>query len=314
MGEFIETGRDFMGRAQASGVLNLNKPSGWSSRKVVDLVEWCLGPVRAGHSGTLDPLASGVLVVCVGPATRLIEYVQRMRKEYRATVRLGATSDTDDAEGEVREVAGGAVPDLAEVQAVLPQFRGEILQTPPRYSAVRVKGRRAYDLARAGQEAELAPRRVTVYGLELIGYEYPRLELRIECGSGTYIRSLARDVGEALGTGGLLEALVRTKVGRFELAGAVDAETLDREKALDHLLPALECVADLPRVEITGEQLSEIANGRAIAVEPTAMETTTAGGEVTLVLEAGDLVGIAEYDAPARLLRPHRVFLPSKGS
>ena len=172
-----------------------------------------LRKVKVGHAGTLDPLASGVLVVCVGAATRLIEYVQRMPKTYRARVRLGATSDTDDADGTIAEAIDPPIPGEADLRAVLASQVGVIEQVPPEFSAIKVAGERAYDLARAGREVVLKARPVTVHRVELLDYDWPRLELEVDCGAGTYIRSIARDVGQALGCGGLIEVLTRTKIG-----------------------------------------------------------------------------------------------------
>src|SRR4051812_836312 len=174
------------------GLLNLNKPIGVTSRDVVDRVSRPLRKVKVGHAGTLDPLASGVLVVCVGAATRLIEYVQRQTKTYRTVVRLGARSDTHDADGLVTPVDGASDPGLDAVRAAIATQVGTIPQKPPEYSALKVEGRRAYDLARAGQSVDLAARPVTIHRVDLLGYEWPRLELEVECEGGTYVRSIAR--------------------------------------------------------------------------------------------------------------------------
>ena len=202
-----------------SGVLNLNKPGGMTSRDVVDLVSRPLrkAKVKVGHAGTLDPLATGVLVVCVGSATRLIEYVQRMPKAYRTVVLLGARSDTLDADGKVEAVEDPPIPTEAEVRSALLTQVGTISQMPPQFSALKVEGKRAYDLAREGQAVELAARPVRIDQVELISYAWPRLELQVDCGSGTYIRSIARDIGEILGCGGLVEVLTRTRIGPFRL-------------------------------------------------------------------------------------------------
>ena len=182
------------------GLLNINKPSGITSRRVVDRVARLVKPLKAGHAGTLDPLASGVLVVCVGQATRLIEYVQRMPKRYRATFLLGRSSPTEDVEGEVSELAGAPEPSRAQIEQAAQGMLGQLAQRPPAFSAIKVAGRRSYDLARAGQAVELEPRTITVYGIDLIAYRYPELELDIRCGSGTYVRTLGRELAERLGS------------------------------------------------------------------------------------------------------------------
>ena len=181
-----------------------------TSRRAVDLVERLARPAKAGHAGTLDPLATGVLVVCVGAATRLIEYVQRMPKRYRATFLLGRQSPTEDIEGEVTELPDAPIPTLDEIAAAAGRFVGRIAQRPPAFSALKVAGRRAYKLARAGQPPQLAPRPVEIFAAEIKSYQYPELVMEVECGSGTYIRSLGRDLAESLGTAAVMSALVRT--------------------------------------------------------------------------------------------------------
>ena len=194
------TRQEWKCHATPFGILNVDKPTGITSRDAVNRVERLFGKVKCGHAGTLDPLATGVLVICVGPATRLIQYVQRLPKQYRAVFQLGRESVTDDVEGEVELVAGAPEPTRAEIEAALPQFLGDILQRPPAHSAIKVDGQRAYDLARRGEEFELPARTISIYRLEVLRYEYPELELAIECGSGTYVRSLGRDLAAALGT------------------------------------------------------------------------------------------------------------------
>ncbi len=264
------------------GLLNLNKPIGVTSRDVVDLVARPLRKIKVGHAGTLDPLASGVLVVCVGAATRLIEYVQRMPKTYRARVRLGASSDTHDADGTITEAIDSPVPTDAELRDALSTQVGTIEQVPPEFSAIKVAGERAYDLARAGREVVLKARPVTITRVELLGYAWPHVELEIECGSGTYIRSIARDVGQALGCGGLIEVLTRTRIGPFAIEEALDPTALDRPSILENLKAATEAVGLMPRVVLTADQIRAIGQGRMIEVEPTATH-----GEVALLDRSG---------------------------
>ena len=194
--------------------LNLNKPAGVTSRDVVDMVCKAAGTKSVGHAGTLDPLATGVLVCGIGKATKLVEYVQRMTKTYRAEFTLGQTSDTDDTEGAVTPTADAVAPPTEELERALAKFRGLVKQTPPAYSAVKVAGRRAYELARKGKPVDLSPRQVLIHGVRLHRYEWPTLDVEIQCGSGTYIRSIARDLGMMLRTGGLMSKLVRTAIAR----------------------------------------------------------------------------------------------------
>jgi tRNA pseudouridine55 synthase len=246
------------------GLLNINKPAGMTSREVVNHVQKLVRPAKAGHAGTLDPLATGVLIVGVGRATRLIEFVQQLPKQYRATFLLGRHSDTEDTEGQVVELPNPAVPRRDQIEAQALKFLGEQMQRPPAYSALKVRGQRAYDLARAGAPPELVPRPIVILALEVLAYDYPQLELRIACSSGTYVRSLGRDLAEALGTAAVMSALVRTAVGHFRLAEAVELATLTPNTLSRHLLPPRQAVAHLPARELTAAELARIARGMSI--------------------------------------------------
>ncbi len=288
------------------GLLNLDKPGGVTSRDVVNVVQKIARPAKVGHAGTLDPLASGVLVVCVGWATRLIEYVQRMPKHYRATFILGQSSPTDDVEGEVTQLVDPPIPTPQEVSAALPDFLGQIMQRPPAYSAVKVKGRRAYDLARRGKLPELKERPVTVYHLEILRYEYPELQLAIRCGSGTYVRSLGRDLAERLGTAAVMSALQRTSIGAFTVAEACSPDQISRDSLQDLLLPPVRAVEMLPRVQLNATQLEEVSHGRAIELEPG--YPTDESDEIAAVDAAGQLAAILR-PAGGPDWRPLRNFL-----
>lgn len=289
-----------------SGLLNLNKPGGMTSRDVVNIIARQRRGVKVGHAGTLDPLASGVLVVCLGKATRLIEYVQQMPKTYRTTVRLGAVSNTLDADGEVVEVEAPRQPSEAEVRAALVPWIGTVLQKPPEVSALKVGGKRAYDLVRSGQTVMLEPRLVRIDRIELLKYEWPRLDLEIACGSGTYVRSIARDVGEALGCGGLVEVLIRTRIGRFSLEEALDPMTITAATLSESLRPALEAVAGLPHLAITALQVAELIQGRTLSLA-SFPGASLGAGEVALVGPAGELAAIAEVVPDAGTIVPRRV-------
>lgn len=297
------------------GVLNLEKPGGMTSRDVVNLVARPLRKVKVGHAGTLDPLASGVLVVCVGAATRLIEYVQRMPKAYRAVVRLGARSDTLDADGRVEVEKDPRIPTEAEVRSALASQVGTIEQVPPQFSALKVEGRRAYDLARAGRSIELAARPVRVDRIELVRYAWPRLEITVDCGSGTYIRSIARDVGEALGSGGLIEVLVRTRIGPFLQADALDPTGLPISAILARLRPGVDALGDLPRLRLSAGQVEAVAQGRELMAREVE-GTPQIDGEFGLIGPDGGLVAVAEVEASegkVGTIRPRRVLVPGKG-
>ena len=273
-----------------------------TSRDVVNRVQRMLRGVKVGHAGTLDPLATGVLVVCVGPATRLVEYVQRMRKQYSATFLLGKTSDTEDVEGEVIDLAEPPCPSRSEIESALPAFIGEIEQRPPAYSALKVGGRRAYDLARKGKQVELQPRKITVHDIAVLHYEYPELQLQITCGSGTYVRSLGRDLAEALGTGAVMSALERTAIGGFCVEKAVALGELSVENTADRLLAARLAVAELPAVELTPDEIRRVGNGMLIDDR-----WHIQGREIAAIEKSGRLVAILVPRGPNRL-RPARNF------
>lgn len=216
-----------MRRLRMFGLLVINKPLGWTSMDVIRRVRRLTNIKKVGHAGTLDPLATGVLLVCVGrEATRHIDKLMGLEKEYITTIDLSAFSNTDDAEGEKVAVEVINQPTTSEINAVLQQFIGTIEQVPPHYSAIKVNGKRAYKLARQNKEFELSARPVTIHSIETIKYTWPLLTLKIHCGKGTYIRSLGRDIGTALKTGGYLTQLERTAIGPYTLDKAIDIQEL----------------------------------------------------------------------------------------
>lgn len=286
---------------QPDGLVNLNKPAGMTSRAAVDRVRRLCGRLKAGHAGTLDPLASGVLVVCVGKATRLMEYIQQMPKRYRGTFLLGRESPTEDLEGEVRELADPPIPLLAQIQEASAALTGWIEQQPPTYSALKIQGRRAYELARKGREVRLEPRRILVHGIRIESYEYPELRLEIECGAGTYVRSLGRDLALSLGTAAVMSGLVRTAVGEFRLEDAIEPDRLTRDNWQEHLGPSLQAVQGLPRVELSADEVTRVRNGLFVT------RTALAAGadEFAAVDPTGRLVAILVPRGP-NLLGPVR--------
>jgi tRNA pseudouridine55 synthase len=222
---------------------------------------------RVGHAGTLDPLASGVLPVLLGRATRLADFIQLGRKTYAATICLGTSTDTDDAEG--RPLLQRPVPPLTAelIDGALGGFRGEILQTPPQYSALKVAGRRAYAVAREGGQVSLAARPVTVDELRLVDWSQAELRIEVTCSRGTYIRSLARDIGIALGTLAHMSRLIRTRVGPFGLDQAVGLDALQQTGVAAALLPPSRAIPDAPAYAASADQLVKIGNGQAIELD-----------------------------------------------
>lgn len=297
---------DFDLKNAISGVLVVDKPVGLTSHDVVQVVRKGTNIKRAGHTGTLDPRASGVLVILLGPAVRLSEYVSASDKRYQAVIRLGASTDTYDAEGRITRSV--PVDHITEEQfgAALQNFVGEIEQVPPPYSAVKVKGRKAYEMAREGEEVELAPRRINVYHLELLEWAPPEAVIDVYCSSGTYVRSLAHDLGEKMGVGAHLVGLRRTKSGRFTLRDAVPLRKL-RESFEDgswyqYLIPAAEALSDWSAVELTPEQMDLIRHGHRIPAEP------NLGPMARGINEQGELVALMEYVPESSEWQPKKVF------
>ena len=254
-----------------SGFLNIDKPLHYTSHDVVALVRRryreLSGSKKVGHAGTLDPLASGVLIVCLGKATRLSEYIMPGRKSYRACITLGRTSSTYDGGGEIQEsqVETSGIS-LADIENALTPFIGEILQVPPMYSAIKVKGRKLYELARQGQSIELQPRPVRIDSIDILKWDNPLVELDVNCGAGTYIRSLAHDLGQALGVGAFLSGLQRRASGKFILSDSVALERiLNEEEWWRHIIPPHEVLADQSCVALSEDELLSIQNGRTIA-------------------------------------------------
>ena len=243
------------------GWLVIDKPLGMTSRAVVDhAARWFPRKTSIGHAGTLDPLATGVLVIAVGKATRLIEYVQEMAKTYTASFTLGATSATDDAEGPIEKVAGATDPGRTIVDAALVKFVGNIGQTPPAYSAAKVAGQRAYARARAGSPVLPTAKTVRIDAIDVLDYAFPRLRVQVRCGKGTYIRSIARDLGQALGIGGYVSELRRDTIGDFTNQ---DATALDSPDA--RLYPLERGVTALPSCQLSDEQLRRLCLGQTIS-------------------------------------------------
>ena len=294
------------------GILVVDKPAGPTSHDIVGLVRRLSGMKRVGHGGTLDPFARGVLPVFLGRATRVVEYHLGDRKQYRATICFGASSTTDDLEGELTPVPIPATPDgpagaldRPTVDAALAAFRGPIVQVPPAYSAIKVAGRRAYAMARAGQRPELSPRSVEIDRLELIDWdgsdpERPIAVVEVDCSAGTYVRALARDLGAALGTGAYLGALSRTASGPFRLADAVTVDAVraaagEGPAVLARLLKPIDTGLDLRAITLTDDELRAVLRGQFI--RPSA---GSPGGDadrpVRLLSGSGELVGFGRWD------------------
>jgi tRNA pseudouridine55 synthase len=298
-----------------SGIFNIDKPADWTSFRVVSLVRRLSGVRRVGHAGTLDPAATGVLVVCLGQATRLTEYMMAATKVYRAEVRLGITTDTLDATGTPVGQADPSHISRQQVEEALTAFVGETDQVPPMFSALKYNGEPLYRYARAQRQVERQARRVTIHRLQLLAFQSPLATIEVECGKGTYIRSLAHDLGQQLGCGAHLAALARLRVGPFSLEDACSLAELEaafREGCWQSLLhPADVALSSWPVVTLSEPQERAVRFGQYLAahsLQPAPAQAVENGQLCRAYSPRGQLVAILRYDAAALLWRPAKVF------
>lgn len=300
-----------------SGILNIDKPPGWTSFQVVSLVRKGARLRKVGHAGTLDPPATGVLLLCLGQAVRVVEYLMELPKLYRAEIRLGLATDTYDATG--RPTFQGDYSRLreADLREALSSFIGSVRQVPPSFSAVKVGGRPAYRLAQRGEAVALRPRTAHIYRIELLRFQPPLLELEVECGKGTYIRTLAHDLGQRLGCGAHLEGLVRRRVGPFHLEEALSLDDLRSALAdgswRDLLLPLDYGLGHLPAVILEMEDEKDVRHGCPLPVGLPAFAALAGAGEgqrCRAYGEDGGFIAVLRLDRAAGLWRPEKVFAP----
>lgn len=245
------------------GILIIKKPQGYTSFDIVAKVRKFFNTKKVGHTGTLDPMATGVLVLCLGRATKLIEYLMKDEKEYVGEVTLGATSNTDDAEGEIKKTITNTITNTitkTETEKVIHDFIGDIKQMPPQFSAKKIKGQRAYDIARKGEKADLKESNITVHNIKLMSFDWPVFKMHVHCGAGTYIRSLARDIGEKLGCGGYLSSLLRTKVGDYTLEQACTLETMNETS----IMPMYSALKHLESYNLSDSEYKILRDGKKI--------------------------------------------------
>lgn len=290
-----------------SGVMVVDKPVGMTSHDVVQIIRNGTNIRRVGHTGTLDPRASGVLVVLIGPAVRLSEYVSASDKRYQAIIELGVETDTYDGDGVVTRRSPVEIS-VEEFETALAGFVGEFEQKPPAYSAVKVGGRKAYEMARKGEEVDIEPRMINVYSLELLEWDPPEAVVDVYCSSGTYVRSLANDLGDILGCGANLIGLRRTKNGQFALRDAVPLRKLQEAftngEWYRYLIPAAEALGDWYTVELEFEQVDEVRHGHRVP----AVEEMENGKLARAISQEGELVALVEYDAETKEWQPRKVF------
>ncbi len=294
------------------GFLNLNKPFGLTSHDCVAKVRRLVRLKRVGHGGTLDPAATGVLPIALGKATRLLQYMQQ-DKAYQATIRLGVRTTTDDLEGEVVATVPVSGLTLENVKPLLQRFEGKIQQVPPAYSAIQVNGKRLYDLARAGEDVEVPVREVVVYKIDVLAWrpgEFPEIDVAIACGSGTYIRAIARDLGASLNTGGVLASLIRTQSSGFELRDSFTLEELESQlhQQIFQPIPPTAALNHLTAITLLSDQAHRWCLGQRISWNDTPADGSTSALRVHH--ENGDFLGIGQmiYSETGLVLAPQMVF------
>lgn len=297
-----------------SGWVNLDKPYDFGSTQAVGRVRRIFNAQKAGHAGTLDPLATGILPIALGEATKTVSFLMDADKAYRFTIEWGRTTASFDREG-ATTATSDVRPTPEQVAAVLPEFIGDILQIPPAFSAVKVDGERAYDLARAGETVELKAREISIYSARVVDApDADHVEIAVECGKGTYVRAIVRDIAERLGACAHVSALRRTRVGPFDEDSAITLELLEdlghKARCLEALLPVETALDDIPELAVTTEDAFKLKQGRPIVLVPRQVEALKArlspGTRTVSAMEGGSIVALCEMRAGR--LEPSRVF------
>jgi tRNA pseudouridine55 synthase len=293
------------------GFINLNKPSGPTSMEMVRMVKRVTGEKKVGHGGTLDPFANGVLPICFGRATRFMQYLIDGKKLYRAKIHLGIVTDSFDLLGKVIREENPSMITKENLLDILGQFVGTIDQIPPMFSALKINGQRLYKLARLGQEVERSPRKVTVYRIELIDWDPPEISLEIECGRGVYIRSLAYDLGEALGCGAFLKELTRLRTGPFSIENSTTSEEFEtlgfHGEWKQRLCPADVILYDVKKATISSEMESFLRNGRKLSLRDPSVFGAVHGEMCRVYNAEGEFLGVVNFDSSDQLWQPKLV-------
>ena len=304
-----------------SGALLIDKPADLTSHDVVARVRKIVNQKRVGHTGTLDPFATGLLIIVLGPATRLIEYTHLLPKTYLAEFTLGATSDTDDSTGAIKTFPSlrrrGSFAEgedgVVKIKTTLQNFTGQITQTPPAYSAIKINGRRAYAIARAkasgvGESPRLSPRQVTIHKIKLLAYKYPKINLLITCGTGTYIRALARDLGQSLQTGAYCSQLRRTQIGTFHIKQALTLDQLSTGLSPSCALAPESLVSHLPKTTLTALNVAKLQAGQSIELPREELNRLPLQHPIAVFNPQNQLISISQISPP--LLQPRKIIIP----
>ena len=295
-----------------NGIINIRKEKGFTSHDVVDKMRGILRQKKIGHTGTLDPDATGVLPVCLGNATKLCDMLTGHEKEYIATLKLGITTTTQDISGEVLTEKEVSISE-EEIRSVIASFIGEQEQIPPMYSAIKIDGKRLYELARSGKEVERKPRPVTFYEIEVLSVDMPCLTIRVLCSKGTYIRTLCHDIGQKAGCGAVMTALERTRSGNFDISTAITLQELEKlrdEDGIDRvLISTREMFADLKDEYVPEKYLEQVKNGNAFPPGNGGKKETYVDGEKVRVLDkTGIFYGVYVFDGDRGILKPYKMF------
>jgi len=306
-----------MTKQQLEGVLAVMKPAGWTSHDVVAKVRRLVGVRRIGHTGTLDPQVTGVLPLCIGRATRMVEYIQELPKQYEATVVIGLATDTEDLSGTVLERVNEVTISEADVRSAISSFVGEIEQVPPMYSAVKVDGKRLYELARKGEQVERKARKVTIHEFELLDMRLdeslPEFSFRVTCSKGTYIRTLCVDIGRKLGFPAAMKELIRTRTGNLSLDDCLTLEQIAELSAngtlAERLIPADQAIGHLPILHLSEKQAVQAAQGQRIRLQAEAELNEVADQAIVRVYDTQEnFVGLFQWNERNRILAPHKIF------
>ncbi|MBA2937790.1 tRNA pseudouridine(55) synthase TruB [Paenibacillus sp. CGMCC 1.16610] len=301
------------------GILPVWKPEGFTSHDVVAKVRGILGIRRIGHTGTLDPQVTGVLPLCIGRATRMVEYIQDLPKEYEAVLRIGLSTDTEDMTGNVLEEVSLVQLDETDVREALLRFVGEIEQIPPMFSAVKIDGKRLYELAREGKEVERKSRKVTIHQLDILRMDlqqkHPEIHFRVSCSKGTYIRTLCVDIGKALGYPAVMSSLIRTSTGNIRQEQCLTFEQIkelkDQGMLQERMIPMDQAISHIPSVELSDQEATHAQQGKRISVAKSRITGAAAGSPTLLRAYSPDkrFLGLYEWKSAGQILIPSKVFL-----
>ena len=304
-----------MSKNELNGILIIDKEEGPTSHDIVAQIRRLIkgisnSKIKVGHTGTLDPFATGVLLIAIGTATRLIEYSHDLPKTYLATINLGSVSDTDDKTGQITPMDKNLKPAPEEVNKAVSSFVGTINQMPPAYAAIKVAGKKLYEYARENKAVKVQPRKITIHNINIINYNYPEIELEITCSTGTYIRSLARDIGEKLKTGAYVSKLKRTAIGKFDISNSIKLNNLSPENLKNSLLTPDNLIENIPQITINNANVAQLKNGLSVqGSEIKTLDTVKNNKEsiVSIYNQDGLLIGIGRLDQENLLLSPNKI-------